>query len=245
MSSAWCTVCDTRHEKRGDCPGELRITEPERYGWRVLVHTGSRSEVYGVLVAPTHEHWRARVLTFPNMLWCVPGDRGTVKFVGKSAGEAESAAIEFIKEHCAQRGYALLGEPAQVEAKAAAEQASPEDAGGPEILGRQRFLKLLPVRFGVDKPTRVGRTADLSSGGLFIITEEPLSAESRVKMRLDLEGFDVPLTGRVAWNRPKAEEGRQAGMGIHLDHAPPMFQRYVDRLREEQSDEGPEPEPNG
>jgi uncharacterized protein (TIGR02266 family) len=237
MASAWCTVCNTRHEKRGDCPGELRITEPERYGWRVLVHTGSRSEVYGVLVAPTHEHWRARILTFPNMLWCVPGDRGTVKFVGNNASEAENAAIEFIKEHCNQRGYAVLGEPAMVEAQSLDEQSEPQDAGGPEVLGRQRFLKLLSVRFGVDKPTRIGRTADLSAGGLFIITDEPLRADTKIKIRLDLEGFAVPLTGRVAWTRPKAEQGRQAGMGIQLDHAPPMYQRYVDRLRAEHSDE--------
>lgn len=237
MPPAWCTVCNTLHEKRGGCPGELRITEPERHGWRVLVHAGSRSEVYGVMVAPTQEFWRARILTFPNMLWCVPGGRDTIKFVGKSAGEAESAAIEFIKEHCAQRGYAVLGEPAMVEAQSAAEQVQSQDADAPEFLGRQRFLKLLSVRFGVDKPTRVGRTADLSSGGLFIITEEPLRPETRIKMRLDLEGFVVPLNGRVAWNRPKGEQGRQAGMGIQLDHTPPMYQRYVDRLREEESSE--------
>lgn len=216
----------------------MRITEPERYGWRVLVHTGNRSEVYGVLVAPTHEHWRARILTFPGMLWCVPGDRATVKFVGNSAGEAENAAIEFIKEHCDQRGYSVLGEPAMVEAQAVAEQAAPQDQGGPEVLGRQRFLKLLSVRFGVEKPTRVGRTSDLSAGGLFIVTDEPLRDATPIKIRLDLEGFVVPLTGRVAWTRPQPQQGRQAGMGIQLDHAPPMYQRYVDRLRTEQSDEG-------
>lgn len=237
MPPPWCGVCNTRHEKRGDCPGELRVTEPERHGWRVLVHTGSRSEVYGVLVAPTHECWRARILTFPSMLWCVPGGRGTIKFVGSSPGEAESAAVEFIKEHCEQRGYALLGEPAAVEAESLGNEADPEDADSPEILGRQRYLKLLSVRFGVDKPTRVGRTADLSIGGLFIITDEPLRPATRLKMRLDLEGFAVPLTGRVAWYRPKAEQGRQAGMGIELDHAPPMYHRYVDRLREEQARE--------
>jgi uncharacterized protein (TIGR02266 family) len=234
MPPAWCTVCDTLHEKRGDCPGELRITERERHGWRVLIHTGSRSEVYGVLVAPTHEYWRARILTFPSMLWCVPGERGTLKFVGKSAGEAESAAIEFIKDHCEQRGYAVLGEPAMVEARSVTEQVDAQDGDDAESLGRQRFLKLLSVRFGVDKATRVGRTADLSSGGLFIITDELLRPETKIKMRLDLEGFVVPLSGRVAWSRPKAQQGRQAGMGVQLDHAPAMFQRYVDQLREEE-----------
>jgi len=190
-----------------------------------------------VLVAPTHDYWRARILTFPSMLWCVPGGHGTIKFIGSSAGEAESAAIEFIKENCEQRGYALLGEPAMVEAESLDKEAQSEDADAPEILGRQRFLKLLSIRFGVDKPTRVGRTADLSIGGLFIITEEPLRPATQLKMRLDLEGFAVPLSGLVAWYRPKAEQGRQPGMGIQLDHAPPMYNRYVDRLREEQANE--------
>jgi uncharacterized protein (TIGR02266 family) len=231
MPPEWCKVCGTGHDKRGDCPGELRITEPERHGWRVLVHTGSRSEVYGVLVAPTHQYWRARILTFPAMLWCVPGGRDTLKFVGNSAGEAEGAAIQFIKDHCEQRGYTVLGEPAAVEAQ----QVQVEAGDDPASLGRQRFLKLLAIRFGVDKVTRVGRTADLSSGGLFIATDEPLRTDTRIKMRLDLEGFDVPLSGRVAWVRAKAEQGRQTGMGIQLDHVPPMFQRYVDQLRDEKA----------
>jgi len=234
---SWCAVCNTCHEKRGDCPGELKITEPERHGWRVLVHTGSRSEVYGVLVAPTHEYWRARILTFPNMLWCVPGGRGTIKFVGSSPGEAERAAIEFIKGHCDQRGYALLGEPAMVEGESLGRESGPEEEGSAEILGRQRYLKLLSIRFGVDKPTRAGRTADLSMGGLFIVTDEPLRPTTLLRMRLDLEGFVVPLSGRVAWYRPKAEQGRQPGMGIEFDHVPPMYHRYVDQLREEQKRE--------
>jgi hypothetical protein len=238
MQPTWCEVCNTRHERRGECPGELRITEPERHGWRVLVHTGSRSEVYGVLVAPTHEYWRARILTFPNMLWSVPGGRGTIKFVGSSAAEAEEAAIAFVREHCDERGYSLLGQPAQVEAESLDAESTPRDPESGDTLERRRYLKLLSIRFGVDKPTRVGRTADLSQGGLFIVTDEPLRTASKVKMRLDLDGFVVPLSGRVAWSRPKAEQGRQAGMGIQLDPPPPMYQRYVNRLREERAIEG-------
>jgi uncharacterized protein (TIGR02266 family) len=216
----------------------LTVTEPERYGWRVLVHTGSRSEAYGVLVAPTPEAWRARILTFPNMLWCVPGGRGTLKFVGDSAGAVETAAIDFIKRHCEERGYSILGEPAMVEARGVAEGGRTDDGGAPEDQRQQRFLKLLPVRFGVDKPTRVGRTADLSAGGLFVVTDEPFRPDTRVKLRLEVEGFEVPLTGRVAWTRPKPEQGRQAGMGIQLDHPPAMYQRYVGLLRQPEPDPG-------
>jgi len=48
--------------------GDLRATGDERHGWRVAVETPHGIEAYGVLVAPTHERWRARILTFPNVL---------------------------------------------------------------------------------------------------------------------------------------------------------------------------------
>jgi len=238
MSLVWCKVCDTRHDRQGKCPGELIITEAERHGWRVLVHTGSRSEAYGVLVAPTRDAWRARILTFPGMLWCVPGGRGTLKFVGQSAREAETAAIDFIKRHCEERGYSILGEPAMVEARGVADSGRTEEGSDARGVRPQRFLKLLAVRFGVDKPTRVGRTADLSSGGLFVVTDEPFRPDTRVKLRLEIEGFEVPLTGRVVWTHPKPEQGRQAGMGIQLDHPPAMYQRFVDLLRQPEPDPG-------
>ena len=69
-----------------------------------------RTEVYGILVAEAGEHWRARILTYPNMLWSIPGGRGTIKFVGASAQDAERQAIEFIREHCRKRGFKLLEE---------------------------------------------------------------------------------------------------------------------------------------
>ena len=63
VGAAGCgAVCGTLHGPHDECPGELRITQPERHGWRVLVSTGHRTEVYGVLIAPTRDCWRARIL---------------------------------------------------------------------------------------------------------------------------------------------------------------------------------------
>jgi hypothetical protein len=70
---AWCSVCGGNHQSPKECPGELRATGPERHGWRVTVDTPYGFEAYGVLVAPSVELWRARIITYPNVLWMVRG----------------------------------------------------------------------------------------------------------------------------------------------------------------------------
>ena len=87
-------------------------------------------------------------------------------------------------------------------------------------------------RFGRETLDREGLTADLSHGGLFVATERPLPTDSPIKLRLHLDGYSVPLSGRVAWSRAQREEGRPPGMGVQLIHAPPMYRRYVDELME-------------
>ena len=83
--SEWCEICCTTHLPSHRCPGDLQATEDERHGWRVNVETPQGIEGYGVLVAPTSGPWRARILTYPNILWLVPGGRATIKFVGDTA----------------------------------------------------------------------------------------------------------------------------------------------------------------
>ncbi len=238
MSRSWCAVCGTLHGPHDECPGELRITQPERHGWRVLVSTGHRTEVYGVLIAPTRDCWRARILTFPNMLWSIPGGRGTIKFVGSSAQEAERAAISFVEQHCKRRGYAMLGEPAMVGSRRLEREAEPESAGEEQVAGLRRFLKVKKVRYGPAKPTVTARTGDLSLGGLFIVTDNPLPENTMIKMVLELDGFNVPLAGRVVWCRPQAEQGRPPGMAIELTKAPPMYHRYIRSLHDSVSEDG-------
>ena len=93
MSEAlWCPVCGSVHAGPRDCPGDLRATGPERHGWRVAVETPLGIEAYGILVAPTHERWRARILTFPNVLWTIPGGAATLKFVGRFKRFGSSAS---------------------------------------------------------------------------------------------------------------------------------------------------------
>ena len=70
-------------------------------------------------------------------------------------------------------------------------------------------------------------TADLSKSGLFIITDDPLPAGRDLMMLLELDRYSVPLAGKVAWRRTKAEQGRPAGMGVQLQTPPHVYARYV------------------
>lgn len=60
---------------------EAPATGPERHGWRVHVETSRGVEAIGVLVAPSGDLWRSRILTYPNVLWTAPGGRSTLKFL--------------------------------------------------------------------------------------------------------------------------------------------------------------------
>ena len=68
-SHGFCRVCGTEHQGPASCPGELPATGVERPGWRVQVETPFGHEAIGVLLAPSHEQWRARIVTYPNVLW--------------------------------------------------------------------------------------------------------------------------------------------------------------------------------
>ena len=56
-------------------------------------------------------------------------------------------------------------------------------------------------------------------------------------MLLELDQYSVPLVGKVAWHRDRAEQGRPAGMGIQLKNPPHLYARYVTQLGEEEQDE--------
>ena len=230
MSIPWCPVCQTRHASRKDCPGELLATGPERHAWRVQVRTPTRTDAYGVLVAECGERWRARILTYPNILWSVPGGRGTVKFVGDTAQLAEQAAIDFILDHCRERDYEVLQKSPAVESRPLETEAAPVQQ--PRGSRDPRHLRSLVVRYGPEKTDRLGMTSDLSKSGLFIITDDPLAAGQDLKLLLELGRYSVPLVGKVAWRRTKAERGRPAGMGVQLKTPPNVYARYVSSLEE-------------
>jgi hypothetical protein len=226
MMREWCTVCCTSHANGSDCPGEIAPTAPEKPGWRVNVTTAEGIEAYGVLFAPCDDVWRARIMTFPNVLWKAPGVEGTMKFVGGTANEAVEQAVEFIRAHCRERGLTMRGEhtlelPFEI-------GGSPAGAG--LAAPAQRKIRFLPVRFGVVQPSELGGTGNLSESGIFIITEMPMGVGNPLSMLLRAEGEDVDLCGQVIWMNKEHRVGRPPGMGIRLATPPADYLDFVRAL---------------
>jgi len=226
----WCRVCGTSHQPGGKCPGELLATGPERHGWRVHVDGARGPEAFGVLVAPCGKRWRARILTYPRILWAVPGG-SSMKFVGNTPAEAENRAIGFIKLHCRMRGLQMRETPPKVESGAVDLEQDPAAANSAEVQASQRELRTIPVRFGTSRPTESAATEDVSEGGLFVVTASPLPDGTEVVMRIEIDGFGIPLRGIVRWSRSKPVDGRSVGMGIQLNRPHARYVKYVRQQR--------------
>lgn len=227
MLIKWCRVCCTTHDNGTRCPGELTTEKPERHGWRVNVETPQGIEAYGVLVAKTEcGVWRSRIMTYPNVLWAVPGGKGTIKFAADSPVEVERKAIEFIRAHCRKHGLTLRNEVAL----STPGKLTDDEANRARTVTATRVIRFLPIRFGVVNPSEVGGTGNLSETGLFVITNHPLEVNTRLRLLLDLENKPMTLTGDVRWMNPKSRVGRSPGMGVQLQAPPPRYAEYVKTL---------------
>jgi hypothetical protein len=228
MAREWCSVCCTPFEQRHVCPGSLLATGHERHGWRVHVETPHGLQAFGVLIAPSGDLWRSRILTYPNAMWTIPAGGGSIKFAGKSQEEAERRAMAFIEEHCAKHGFRRR-EHIDVEETRRLFDEGPRGRP-PRLQASQRKECTLPIRFGCELAVRTGKTVNLSREGLFVGTCEPLKAGESVRLHLELEDRTLPLRGIVIWNRRRPERGRPLGMGIRLVDPSPGYPRFIDQL---------------
>lgn len=226
---AWCRVCGCRHSPSSHCRGELEPTGVEFPGWKVNVETPRGILAFGVLLAEAGIRWRARVMTLPNVLWTIPGGGGTMKFVGPTSEQAEQQAVAYIREHCADRGYTMRDQMADMSA--------PETPLGKALQNRaERYSRILPVRYGITKPTLFGRTGDLSTSGLFVHTKLPIAEGGTAGMLLELEHCRLPLRGTVVWTRNAPGPSRPEGMGVQLVRPPEIYESYVHALALEPDD---------
>ena len=223
MALTWCPVCGGSHGSRAECPGELRATGPERHGWRVAVDTPFGVDAYGVLVAPSGDLWRARIITYPNVVWTVPGGLLTLKFAGKTPQEAEAKAIAFVEGHITARGYArhdAVEPPGVLSFRAEAAASAAESPASRKLLA-------VPVRFGAGPSLVSAMTGNLSESGLFVVTLAPLDPGTGLRVLIDLETGPTGLSGKVIWARPRTVLGRPAGMGVHLLSPPAPYREFV------------------
>jgi len=221
---AFCRVCGTEHRESEACPGGLAATGAERPGWRVQVETPFGSEAIGVLLAPVHDQWRARIVTYPNVLWSAPGGRGTLKFVGDTAEDAEAQAVRFVEEHVRRKRYA------RSDGRATA-GAAPQPRPRPHFSAadaRKRYV--VPVRFGPQRAITRGTTVNLSHDGMFVGAPTPEDDGQSLLIHVYLEGQMVPMRGLVMWTRLEAVPDRPVGMGIRLSNPPALYKTFVATL---------------
>jgi hypothetical protein len=227
VSQSFCSVCGSLHGDLESCPGDLRATGAEKPGWRVRVETPFGHEEIGVLLAPSHELWRARIVTFPNVLWSAPGRRGTLKFVGDTPEQAEAQAIAFVERHIKAKSHQRrdLAAPAHPPIVSLA-----ADSARPVFAAAVRKSRCLPVRFSVEHAIARGVTVNLSAEGMFVGVVSPVEGGRTLLIHLDIHGHTLPLRGLVMWNRRRAERECPAGMGIRLSDPTSLYQSFVSGL---------------
>lgn len=84
-----------------------------------------------------------------------------------------------------------------------------------------RLKKRLPLKFGIDAPTKVAFTEDLSPKGLFVKTVSPMPPGTRVIIELTLpDGEIVLIEGMSRWRKSAPPQVihlvNKKGMGIKI-----------------------------
>jgi len=90
-----------------------------------------------------------------------------------------------------------------------------------EKRGKDRVSKRLFVKFGLEKPDKVGFTEDISPSGLFIKTSTVLPPGTSLRIELELSDHRfVLLAGEVVWAKKVPQHllrlAKKSGMGIRL-----------------------------
>ncbi len=80
-----------------------------------------------------------------------------------------------------------------------------------------RVKKRLKSEVHSDQGVTLSATFDMSHGGLFVTTPEPIGEGSEVELALYIPGQEpVSLKGIIRWKREDESEQSKAGMGIEF-----------------------------
>ena len=95
----------------------------------------------------------------------------------------------------------------------------------------KRFAKALPIVFSDSNGECRGISMDFSASGFFILTTEPLSPGTSLKIRLEVsERERVYLSGVVARTIKTGDINVKDGMGIKLDSIPYKYHQFLERI---------------
>ncbi|MBI3597016.1 MAG: PilZ domain-containing protein [Nitrospirae bacterium] len=104
-----------------------------------------------------------------------------------------------------------------------------------EKRGQNRSGKRLFVKFGKEKPDKLGFTEDVSPGGMFIKSNAVFPPGIQLQIELTLPDHRVLLmTGKVMWARQVPPSllryAKKSGMGIRLTQVNHDYQQYIAAL---------------
>ncbi len=101
----------------------------------------------------------------------------------------------------------------------------------------KRTTERLPIRMLVEYESSedflIDFTANMSIGGMFIQTTNPLPEKTRFRLRFRIPGREKPVdtVGKVCWVLPPEEAGcMQPGMGVRFDDLDPEDLACVEEM---------------
>jgi len=93
----------------------------------------------------------------------------------------------------------------------------------------ERIKKEIKSEVLADEHASFSSTVDLSKGGIFISTPEPLNNGSEVNMLIHIPGHDeLEVQGLVRWVRMEDTESARAGMGIEFINVSNDLKKKID-----------------
>ncbi|HPS56585.1 MAG TPA: TIGR02266 family protein [Spirochaetota bacterium] len=89
----------------------------------------------------------------------------------------------------------------------------------PDKRNEERIKKTVRSEVRSDETFTYSSTVDVSRGGIFISTPEPLGSGSRIELSIAIPGDgEVSIHGVVKWIREDEAGGCRAGMGIEFQN---------------------------
>jgi len=95
----------------------------------------------------------------------------------------------------------------------------------------ERIKKEVKSEVIADEHVSFSSTVDLSKGGIFISTPEPLSKGSEVNMSIHIPGHgELEVKGVVKWVRADESDSEKAGMGIEFVNVSNDFKKKLEEV---------------
>src|SRR6476469_8432205 len=93
----------------------------------------------------------------------------------------------------------------------------------------------VPIKLEVSYRTAgaflVSYSVNLSKGGIFIETADPVAIGERVALKIEVPGGGaMDIEGVVTWTRTQAEDGMPPGMGLRFDRLEERYGEVIDSL---------------